>query len=258
MADAQPMTLRGPTYGQDPSAAEWLTDRTDGPWGSVTSVVPTGFDAYARVLHPVDEDAATRWSTVAEQLGTRVHPLVQWHRLVGSDDPANASGGSWPDKPQVGQLAPAALGALLQVLARHTRTPDHCWFCTWEGYGWISGSPAVATLGSTDPIPPGATPRALASARVELPGRRYLLGAGPVDAAVGNGWQVTPDWFQPQSPNLFWPDDRAWFVGTEIDFDSTIVAGSRHLIDELLADPELECWPVHPTASLASDADTIN
>jgi len=250
------VTDAGPIYGQDPEAAAWLANRIDGAWGSVTGVVPSGFEAYARILHPVDDD--TRWATVARELGTLVHPLVQWHRLVRSTDPFNASDGSWPDKPEVGNLAPHHLQALLAVLDRHTRTPDRCWFCTWDGYGWVNGSPAVAILGSTDPIPPGVTPEALAAERVDLPGRTYLLGTGPLEAAAGNGWHVTPDWFQPQSPNLFWPEDRAWFVGTEIDFDSTLVAGSRQLIAELVNDTTLECWPIDPTASLTSDADELN
>lgn len=201
--DALEVTEPGPIYGQDPAPAAWLTRRIDGAWGSATGVVPSGFEAYARILHPVDDD--TRWATVARELGTQVHPLAQWHRLVRSTDPFNASDGSWPDRPEIGHLAPHHLQALLDVLRQHTRAPDRCWFCTWDGYGWINGTPAAVILGSADPVPPGVPQEALAAERVVLPGRSYLLGTGRLEAAAGNGWQVTPDWFQPQSQPLLAP-----------------------------------------------------
>ncbi len=47
-------------------------------------------------------------------------------------------------------------------------------------------------------------------------------------------------------------------MSTEIDFDSTIVAGSSELIAAVLAEPALETWPVDPDDSLAHDADTLN
>jgi hypothetical protein len=57
---------------------------------------------------------------------------------------------------------------------------------------------------------------------------------------------------------LIWPSDRAWFAATEIDFDSTLVGGSRELIDSLLAAATLDSWLVGPDDSLAADADRIN
>ncbi|MGY1855148.1 hypothetical protein [Modestobacter sp. SYSU DS0290] len=89
-------------------------------------------------------------------------------------------------------------------------------------------------------------------------GRDHLLLRGPLGSARFIGDQVTAEWFIPQSPNLWWPADRSWCVGTEIDFDSTLVAGSRALVDELLAHPVLEALEVHPEGSLTWDADEIN
>lgn len=93
---------------------------------------------------------------------------------------------------------------------------------------------------------------------VRLQDREYLLGRGPLDAALGVGHQISDDWFAPQSPNLFWPDDRAWCVATDIDFDSTLVGGPNQLIKDLLANPTLEAWQVNPGDSLQDDADHIN
>jgi hypothetical protein len=242
--------------------------------GTVDSVVPAGYPAYARLLHPVDDSDGppVRWADVATRTGRTVHPLVQWHRLVGSDDPFSARGAEVDDGPPGrGALPLADLDALLGVLSAHTVTSEDCWFGVWEGYGWVAkmpGSCAVSFSSGTfeDPesasLPelgaPGFTAEQLAGPRVLLPGRSYILMRGSLGSARFIGDQVTSDWFDPQAPNLCWPSDRAWFVGTEIDFDSTLVAGSRALIDELLVHPALEALEVRPGDSLTADADHVN
>jgi hypothetical protein len=50
--------------------------------------------------------------------------------------------------------------------------------------------------------------------------------------AVRASWQV-------RSPNLWWPDDRTWIVGTDIDGDDTLVAGSQAAVDAILAHTDL-------------------
>lgn len=47
-------------------------------------------------------------------------------------------------------------------------------------------------------------------------------------------------------PDLWWPEDRAWCVGGDVDLASTYVGGSPELIAELLAAPGLEAYPVGP------------
>jgi hypothetical protein len=94
--------------------------------------------------------------------------------------------------------------------------------------------------------------------RVHLPGRDYALLAGPLPAALQIGWWHTADWFEPHSPNLFWPADHAWCVASEIDSDSTLLGGSRELIDAILQTPTFDSWPVQPNDSLAAYADRIN
>jgi hypothetical protein len=70
---------------------------------------------------------------------------------------------------------------------------------------------------------------------------------GPLDAVGEIGasthWQGK-SWFEPESPNLWWPDDRAWCVATEIDLDSTYVGGSATMIRELLSDSRFEALEV--------------
>jgi hypothetical protein len=94
--------------------------------------------------------------------------------------------------------------------------------------------------------------------RVRLPERDYLLFEGPLDDVSETGWRYDGRLVSPQSPNLFWPDDRAWCVATEIDLDSTFVGGSDALIDAVLASASWEAWPARPTDLVWASSDDIN
>jgi hypothetical protein len=223
----------------DLTAAAWIAPRLGAFASGVHGVIPAGFEAYARVLHPADSaDEHVRWGAVAAACGKVNHALMQFHALVGVgpneyDVDSAAWTGSVPDQ---GDLEPESLAALLDVLARHTASVQQCWFAVWDGYGWVSGG----------------------DARVELPQRKYLLFSGPLHAALEIGDWPTPEWFLPHSPNLVWPDDVSWCVATEIDLFCTYVGGSRALIDELLADDRLEVWEAHLEDPIAYDTDLLN
>ena len=84
--------------------------------------------------------------------------------------------------------------------------------------------------------------------RVSVPQRSHLLLRGPlgdIDALF--------DRLGHQSPNVWWPDDRAWFVATEIDLAWTYVAGSAPAVDAVLADGGLEALPAGPTDHFTYD-----
>ena len=175
---------------------------------------------------------------------------------------ANAIDGA--SERELGEMPHELLVSLCEVLTDHTTTPERCWLCLWDGWGWISGSPSVAILrasstAASDPVevPPAFPPKILNGARVCLPGREYILFEGPLDAAGDMGWRsgellsaaypdlgFDPAEFEPQSPSLFWPDDRAWCVATEIDLDWTCVGGSKRLGEELLGDPRFQVGSV--------------
>jgi hypothetical protein len=202
-----------------------------------------------------------------------MHPRVQFDALVGVE-----RGKQRDYEPDVGELPPDLLSAVCEVLAEHTQTPERCWFCLWEGWGWIAGSPSAglivtpgATSGRAVDVPPAFPPEIINGPRVSLPGRNYILFEGPIDAANQLGWRsgellrgahpeldLDPDDFEPQSPNLFWPQDRSWFVATEIDLDSTYVGGSQRLVRELLGDCRLEAWPAQLGDRIDSGGDEIN
>lgn len=258
----------------DVSPAEWVVEGMGEFASGVKGLLPSCFDSYARILHPA-WDAARKepvtWAMLAAATGRQMHSRVQFDALVGA-----RSGEPRPYEADVGQLRLSLLSALCEVLAKHTGTPERCWFCLWEGWGWIEGSPAVAGLASEPgqpmiQIPPAFSPEIMDGPRVSLPGRKYILFEGPLGAAGELGWRYgeilsaahpergfDPDEFEPQSPSIFWPNDRSWCVATEIDLDSTYVGGSRQLVDALLADPRFEAWPVQLDDRIDSGADDLN
>ena len=74
--------------------------------------------------------------------------------------------------------------------------------------------------------------------RLELPAREYVLFRGGVAELADPEWVARSPWrdreqeehgFPPsaQAPALVWPEDRAWVLVSEVDYDSTIVAGER-------------------------------
>ncbi|MEU4545613.1 hypothetical protein [Nonomuraea dietziae] len=249
----------------DVSAGDWIADRLGGPLGSVGSVVPGGFPAYARVLHPVefgdDETPPVTWAEVCALTGRIPHALMQWAAV---SSPASGTAGWDEGDVRVGGLAPAALAALIDVLEPFTGAQD-CFHALWEGWGWVDGSGLAIFSFSDDgrverapAAEPGVPAEVWALPRLRLPDRDYLLFRGPLRSAMAMGWHGSPLWFEPQSPSLLWPADRSWCVGTEIDFDSTLVGGSAELVAAVLAAPGLEAWPVQPGDDLSASGDLIN
>jgi hypothetical protein len=61
-----------------------------------------------------------------------------------------------------------------------------------------------------------------------------------------------------QSPNLWWPEDQAWIVVTEIDYAWTYVGGSKQFIDSVVTDELLEAMPVRLDDLPFWSGDTVN
>lgn len=89
----------------------------------------------------------------------------------------------------------------------------------------------------------------------------FLFEAGANDFADATWpnrapWGGNPMWAQ--SPSILWPEDHAWVLATEIDFDSTLVAGTTALIHDLIHTPGLEVLPIGTDADLTWDGDAPN
>lgn len=328
----------GMEWTSDVAAGDWLRDRLDDHLtASMHGVVPRGFPAYARIFHPAVrdrpvgrpwpplpygrhrrewdafdharpeiEDERVTWTEAAAGFGTTMHPLAQWHHLVGKhrevegeDGPRDAAGWRYA-APAEGDLAADLVAVVAGHLSARTTTPDAGHVALWEGWGGLVGfygeTPSRTFLTFTDDPDsdrhnamlgrsisdsfnnvfrkptwqPGILPDEVSKGpRLALPGRDHILFRGGVAELAEADWMLGVPWrdreaeahgFPPQaqSPSLIWPDDRAWVLVTEVDFDSTIVAGSRDLIAQLTADPRLEALPIPAGADLTWDGDPVN
>jgi hypothetical protein len=155
---------------------------------------------------------------------------MEWDRIA---NPAHDSGRpAWGHvRPREGVLPETQIRALAVVLREFTSTPDVCWFCLWTGFG------GIAERGSI----------------VSLPGRDYSLSCGDINAITsfyfGAHWQPA---------NIWWPNDRAWCVASEIDLMATYVGGSSECIAELLASDELEVMHTSVDTRVDAEADVVN
>lgn len=200
------------TRPAEQSALFRMTDRHTANWvwtglGApdayrIGSVIPDGFSAYARVEHePASGGRAGR------------------------------------------QLPEQALRNVFDILNVATTTPDQCWFCIWGAGGHLRTRTLTHPLNRlkrvTKRISNGTVrlvdrgKHDVAEHRLGLPRMHHVYKGKLSEMSPLHGfpWALTPD--------LWWPEDRAWCVASEKDFTWTYIGGSRSLVDSLLAHPGL-------------------
>jgi len=231
------------------------------------------------------ETERASWSQAAASFETTMHAEAQYARLVRSDY-GETHGVIAPDgwrygDSQEGCLDVESLALAAQVLARHTSTPATGIAAIWEGWGHFEPSRAVSYLVDAKtswsgvlPKLAGRTPKKAVKSRsgdirtgprfdlLGETGRSYVLFEAGAENFANPSWPrhapwVRDDWSY-QSPNLLWPEDHAWVLASEIDFDSTLIAGTTALISELVRTPGLEVLPIRTDADLTWDGDAIN
>jgi hypothetical protein len=245
--------------------AEWIGARLH-PFNAydVGAVIPTGFAAYAKILHPASrwpDPTDVRWSEVAASTGRVIHPLVQFHAIATPVAGRELEATPWSGEPPTGTLSDRQVRALSRLAEKHTSTAEACWFCLWDGYGYLTPGAWVEARASFAEGPklrlsrlpfslPKKTNKRSVTAKKVTPNnaRSYLLFTGSVGDAVG--WE--------DGPNIWWPDDQAWCVASEIDHPYSYVGGSEAFIEAVLRDPELEALPAQLEDPVTYDSDTIN
>jgi hypothetical protein len=227
---------------EDTSPGDWIAHALPRFEYTVGSLVPPIYTLYSRVLHPaarIDPDtgerAPVRWAEVAVHTGGVIHQTVEWGSLLQAGVHHGVSDGSgtvWNQEPDEGDMPEDQFAALADVLVQHTTTPDDCWFGFWEGR---------AGHGMNLPRP---------GPRVHIPFRDNYLLHGTVRDAVRTlgGW----------GPNLWWPQDRAWFVASDIDLMSTYIGSSTACALDLGAHPNLEVIDTSSSHKVTWDSDHIN
>ena len=185
----------GVEFSEDISEARWVEEKLS-EFGKLRSLLPEGFSAYARVFHPfyldADQEQPVRWSTVAGWTGRTVHPLMQFRRIANLNE-GGYRNPSWGFHPQEGSIPERECRILVDVLRGFTSTPDQCYFCLWEGFGYLD-----TRLYKTD-------------SRVMAPGRGYLLFRGPIDGVMSFLIGEHPFWGD--TPNIWWPGGQGLVCG---------------------------------------------
>lgn len=261
--------------------AAWIAVRQ--PPGTRVCTVPTGYDAYARLLHPIrsgDADDAPgggiRWADLAAWSGEQLTGMTPFWRIALPESPPKGPipGGGWPASDVLGDCDGRALA---RILRGHTAAPDECWFGIWDGYGWMTSGSAATLTGAgpmpdvgtmpmpavypgdvigreTSPVPTVLDPTA-APGLLPTPFGRKSAHPRPVAELPGRDYLLypgpaeaglAPDPNERELADLWWPADRSWFVYGDVDLSCTYVAGPAELIDALLASADLEAIAVDP------------
>ncbi len=239
----------------DVAPTMWINDALQ-PQGRVENavlvgeIVPSGFEAYARIFHPgrrvfghsIEQTVALRWSEIASERAKTIHPEMQIEALIDAPDAfdydhwkaISTGGGEW--LPPHKWLEETEALALAELLRPHSESTADAWFMLWDGYGDLGPGIDGIPRGVIHLIRTGPPVRAeWVEGTWAL--RHYLMMRGPLDSLS--------DWFgwRMEGPNYWWPDDRAWIVATEIDGFSTSVGGSQECADAVLNSPLLEALP---------------
>jgi hypothetical protein len=263
-------------------ASSWVRAATHG-FTQVRSFVPDVFDDYARIFHPAMREAEerdlplrapgesktglpvypreydvpwceVRWEEIAEANGKVAHPAMQWPSITAGCDLSEdgTQPGLWERAPQGDSLPLRHTRVLCEILDEFTRTPELCWCAVWEGYGHMIGLRNVSML-----------------PRLKMSNRAMIVACGPLSAVPeksfvdeftdpskdSSGWQTVESY---RSPSLWWPNDRAWCVATDIDMQVTYVGASTTCVDRLLEDQRLEVMRVSADQDITYEADATN
>lgn len=221
---------RGFELVSDTSIADWASRRQSGDLYRVDFQVPAGFGKFCRVLHRVHgpsdggpSDSFLPWSDYAQSVGLSIRPDTRWDEISRRDPRLRSI------SPDVGQLDQVSAPAYLRFLAGHMPAEAPIFAGYWDGIQPLH-------------IPGASFP----TARLGL--RDYVLFKVTL--------AVLTDAFHAESgplfdfPALLWPEDRSWYLSTEVDYNSTLVGGSEEFVDALLAHKSIEALPIGPDVDL--------
>jgi len=205
----------------------WTTEHEQASWWIhglrpfndhvVGSIVPAGFEAVARVFHPLRAETGEleSWAAMAERNGRLVHPEMQLHAIATPTGQTVNNGEALRlvnHLTLTGELPEAETGHLAELMATHTETPWDCHFGVWDGYGDLHRAPSLLRRGIIrQPTPgPGLLPDYVAEAGSVGPSqRRYFLLNGAladIDEPTRAGFGQRPRFSRARdSLGIAWP-----------------------------------------------------
>ncbi|MCY4057209.1 MAG: hypothetical protein OXG44_04330 [Gammaproteobacteria bacterium] len=209
-----------------------------GPSRTVGDFLPVGFDAYAWLPNPIwiavppgtggaiagEEPAGDggcwwkpiNWSEIAAANGVTMTKHTGLHEIgEPREQQAGGRAGAVRDRdwyPREGTLEPFVAKELFSILGRETKAVDTCLVGQWEGgSNWYT------------------------DVKLMTPNWNYFIWRTRFTELAD--WLRQPDSFERSvdCPHIIWPADRKWCVATLYSGYSNYVAGSRALIDAILA-----------------------
>jgi hypothetical protein len=245
----------------DARAADWLT-RSAGDRYTVHAMVPDVFEAYARVFHPATLcEREVRWADVARANGRTMHGAAEWGQLTGSWQ-LRQQAGLWETEPDTGPTPERLALRLAKILAGHTNAADRCRFGVWEGLGagqvvvfvreGVSEEERKRIQAARQEELDAEDSFVRAAPTFDMPGRRMHLLCGPL-ADIARFYRIGAN-----APSVWWPDDRAWCVGNDVDLMSTYFGGTAAAVEAVVNDPELEAVVIAAGQDVTWEADTLN
>lgn len=197
--------------------AEAVAALLDATGERVTSVVPPGYEAYVRVLNPIElrDGSIASWTDVVKRSGVEPRAWMQWPELVAVDSVVLPDGGVEPD-----------MGSPSHSLAQHlveALRPDHGvhYFASWAGYAMEISEPYV-------PFSPYQ--------------REMVLYSGPL--IDDDRSPLVPTTATGRVPMYWWPNDLRWLVGQDIYARSLIVGCTQTTARTILESEQLDAYPV--------------
>ncbi len=253
----------------DLSATEWLNEPhlwSSGNHRFIGNLIPRGYARYVRLNHPARKNPRptgerlmwdqyerrqipVSWATVARWSGQSLDDALKFEDLL----PTKTISQEMPfDDEPYWHLTPVMLGNLIPVLRGLTTTPDQIWmgFCDTTGE-WAGPECAWADVHDDRTRPDFDERRRLRQQFcheiVQLPrwappgwaatGRTYWLAEGPVEGVYDISRSIYA-----VAPFIWWPQDHAWCVFREIDFDFSMVATTDDGYEQLVNLPGVEAY----------------
>lgn len=253
-----PMTFAGSAAGA------WIADARStahaGDHPTAASQLPGPFEACARLFHPaVDFDGhPVRWATIAAARSAHLHPAAQFANLAAIDESGFAlAEDAWEgDPPRADGLPLTDLAGLVDIVAAQTPA-QRVYLALWTGYAFAAGENDGARI---------ALSRAEREDVLTLGDggyQDYWVFSGTLDDLRDPVWAESERSSERRAPDMAWPEDRSWFVCTELYEDSTVIGGSAELIAAVVAaatgdDAPYEALVVDPGTRLDEHGDTVN
>ncbi len=255
------------------ASGRWFVDALKGSQNSVGAIAPAGYAAYVRLPHPywLEVPPATDGSLYdpSDSAGESGY----WRRPVRRSEAArlrDASGTEPPLDPPIDSAmgAPSVIRPLVDVLRAHTPAHMACLCGFWETrLPTIGGTVAgrihrTARPGGFRHV--GSLIAAWRSRRRDARVRREIIAAATAHGPPGQvllyrgtldeiAWWLSDFGtikihFHP--PSACWPEDRRWCVAMPQNKPVSIVAGTRGLIDDILAVPGIDACETTTSADV--------